>query len=668
MIFFGLTTFILAFIALVGACLPAVNGLRRKQTSLPPISTLLGKLSFGLNTLSLLSLLYLLITEDYSLAYVNAVINPTLTTTLRITALWGGQAGSLFFWTWILNLCLFIALLLHRRKLDAWSFLVIAANVLLFASINLFSDNPFNRIWLLTDNTLTSSLFSPAAGAQIYSMLTGVGLNPLLRHPGMIIHPPILYLGMALFLVPFAVAVSQLIRSDFKDGFMDQIRGWSLSAWIFLTAGVVLGSWWSYDVLGWGGYWAWDPVETASLLPWFTATALIHSLLMQIKRGIFRRFNLVLILLTFLLIAFSIFTTRSGIISSVHAFGESNIIYPLLAHMLGWFLLSAALLAWRWKQLGSQWEIGSLFSREAFFLYTNVILLGLMLVCLWGLLFPLISNLFTGTQITFDRGFYDRSTLPLFILLVLLMGICPLVGWTAASVTRLGKKIGVPLLLSVVVVLLSAFVGGIQSWIALLVISIVTLGLAALVSLTLRDAFAAGFGKFPRLWWAQRARYGAWFVHAGILLIALGIVGVETLSTSIEGTMLPGERMPLGNYEIEFVDINTSFDTPEYLNLSVHAILYKNGVKLQELTPGQHIYMDRQLYTTIPAVHSTLRGDVYAILLGHDRSIPYATIRLMDNPLVNFMWIGGGLLVAGGALALTVSHGNGQEEEEALDS
>ena len=663
MFYLGFLTSSFAMAASAAALVLVIVALIRKQTRLPGAAVLLTKLGFFTHSAALLSLMIMQVTQDYTNMHVVSVINPAMPWILKLTALWGGQTGSLFFWSWIVSLCAFLALSGKKPLLDNWSFLVVNLNQILFLGLSLVADNPFTRIWTLADGSLTTSLFAPGVGALVEKLNNGMGLNPLLRHPGMVIHPPLLYIGYALYLVPFALGISVLIRGVEGDQLLDQSRAWLLGAWVFLGAGIVLGSWWSYDVLGWGGYWAWDPVETASLLPWLSSTALLHSLLLERRQKIFQRFNLLLVLLSYLLVVFSIFVTRSGLVSSVHAFGESSIALPLLGFLLILLIGSTILLVWRWKALNREWKFGSAFSREALFLYTNIILIALVLICLWGLLYPMAKGALSGVEMTLHRGFYDRSTTPLFALLVVLMAVCPLVGWNAARLKQFGKKFWIPLSAGGLG-LLAVFLSGVRQVWALGGVFIVILGLTTLIYLTALDAKAVGLKRFPNLWWNQRARYGAWLVHAGILLIALGVIGMGNLSASIEGTMLPGEKMPLRGYEIEFVSVNENYENPEYKTVKAETILYKDGKEIARLNPAQHIYPDRQQYITIPDARATLQGDVYTLLAGYDIDVPYITLRLSDNPLVNLMWIGGVFMTLGGALAVTLPGKRGDQDEE----
>ncbi len=651
MFYLGLISFAASMLAMLVALILTIFQLIKRQTVLTESIVTLASVSFGLHTLSVLTLMAMQVLQDYTISYVVSVVNSVMPTILKMTAIWGGQAGSLFFWGWTLNLVLFLSLHVRRQIQDGWSFLFTALNLLFFGALSLFAENPFSRVWLTESGNILEGVFSPAAGASVYGGISGFGLNPLLRHWGMVIHPPILYFGFALFLVPFCVAISYLIRGESGEGLLGETRLWLLSAWILLTAGIVLGSWWSYDVLGWGGYWAWDPVETASLIPWFTSTGLLHSLLLQKQRKIFKRFNFVLILLTYILIIFSILITRAGLLSSVHAFGESNISLHLTLLTLTLFMVSVALLAWRWRRLQSGWELTSLVTRDAAFLYTNVVLIALTIVCFYGLVYPLITGVLTGTQIGLDRTFFDKAATPLFILLATLMAVCPLSAWTINAIRQLGKSAVIPLILSILLTVTSFFFL-IKSWLALLVLFVVAFGLLLMLALSLRDC------KTPReagkRWWGLRARHGAWFVHAGVLLIALGIVGMEGLSGSIQGTMIPGDKMPLRSYHVEFVQLTTEYENPEYLTIEAELVLWKDGKAVAKLYPGQHLYESRGQYISIPDKQSTLRGDFYTLLLDYNSMMGYVTIQASDNPLVNFMWIGALLMVLGAALAASL--------------
>lgn len=651
MFYLGLLTFAASVLAILTALVLTVFQLIKRQTQLTKPVIQLANLSFGLHTLSILSLMVMQVLQDYSNAYVVSVVNSVMPTVLKMTAVWGGQAGSLIFWSWTLNLVLFISLHVRRQIQDAWSFLFTALNVLFFSSLSLFAENPFSRVWLLESGDVLDGVFSPAAGATVYGGISGFGLNPLLRHWGMVIHPPILYLGFALFLIPFSVAMSHLIRGESGEGLLGETRLWLLSAWVLLTAGIVLGSWWSYDVLGWGGYWAWDPVETASLIPWLTSTGLLHSLLLQKQRKIFKRFNFVLIVLTYVMVIFSILITRAGLLNSVHAFGESKISLPLTLLTMILFGVCTGVLVWRWRSLYSGWELTSLVTRDAAFLYTNVILISLTVVCFYGLAYPLITGALTGTQIGLDRTFFDKAATPLFILLAVLMAVCPITAWTVNSAKQLGKAVRIPLVLSLALVVVYYFFLT-KSWLGLLVLFVITFGLILMVGLTLRDS------KTPRdatkKWWGQRARHGAWLVHAGVLLIALGIVGMEALEGSIQGTMIPGDKMPLRSYEVEFVQLTREYENPEYMTIEAELVLWKDGKAIDRLFPGQHLYEDRGQYVSVPDKRSTLRGDFYTLLLDYSGMMGYVTIQVSDNPLVNFMWIGALLMVLGAVLAASM--------------
>ena len=646
----GFGSFALAFAIMIFCLGYTVWQLNKKEEAISKLVRFLTNFGFVLHTVGILSLLYMQVTQDYSNVYVLGVINPAMPTYLKFTALWGGQAGSLFFWSWIINLCLVIAL--NRRHIlqDNWGYLFALINLIFFSAISLFLENPFERVWKLADESLVPALFSPAADASLYKGLIGTGLNPLLRHWGMIIHPPVLYIGFGAFLLPFAEALSHLIRKGDGSKLIAQLRPWLLIAWIFLTAGIALGSWWSYDVLGWGGYWAWDPVETASLIPWLISTGLLHSMFLTQKRDIFKRINLILVLASYLLILFSILVTRAGLISSVHAFGESAITIPLTVFLLAFTVLSIALIAWRWKKLDSGWEFGSWFSRDSLFLYTLIILGAIAFVCLWGLVYPMVMRLINGSEIVLDRSFYDRTTVPLFIVLVALMAICPLVGWSIGNLKKLGKKALIPLIVAVLATIATGLWIS-SKWIVLLSIFIAALGIAVLVTTTVREVSKA---ENPlKSFWKMRSRYGAFLVHCGILFIMLGIVGVEMLSDRIQGTLIPGDIMPLGDYGVEFVEVTSEYETPEALSVRAQINLWKDDKLIGTLAPGQDVYENRGQYVSIPGKRSNLAGDFYTILLDYNLEMGFVSIQATINPLVNFMWLGALFLFLGGAFSLS---------------
>jgi len=327
-------------------------------------------LTFPLLTLSALSIIYLLATDHYEVEYVASVTSLSMPMYLKITALWGGQAGSLVFWSWLMAA---FASAVTLRKWDRdreflpWVIVVSLVTLSFFLSLNIFVENPFARLWALPSGQIEKYMFQPAGG-QLFYPQDGQGLNPLLRHPGMIIHPPMLYLGFVSFVIPYAFAIAALVTGRTDDRWIRLTRRWTLWAWMFLSLGLVLGGRWAYDVLGWGGYWGWDPVEIAAFMPWLTGTAFLHSVMIQEKRGMLKQWNMVLIILTYDLVIFGTFLTRSGVLSSVHAFAQSAI-GPLFFGFIGLTLaVSLGLVMTRWNTLRGEAEMKSLLSREALFL------------------------------------------------------------------------------------------------------------------------------------------------------------------------------------------------------------------------------------------------------------------------------------------------------------
>jgi len=386
-------------------------------------------LTFPLLTISVLSTLYSLYMMDFSLAYVADVSSRAMSPFLRLTALWGGQQGSVLFWAWIMAGFVMIVLLRkweRDRELMPYVIAVSMLTTAFFIGVVVFITNPYTRLWHFPGAAeLTTALFQPA-GAMAYIPADGSGLNPLLRHFGMIGHPPTTYLGFTGFVIPYAFAIAALVTGKSSgDEWIRTTRRWTLVAWIFLSIGLILGGRWAYDVLGWGGFWGWDPVENAMLMPWLTGTAFLHSVMMTEKRGMLKKWNMVMIILTYSLALFGTFITRTGVVSSVHAFSKSALGPAFFAFIGLTFLGSLNLLFSRWSTLKADHELESFLSREAAFLLQNMLFLAITFAVFWGTVFPLISELFTGTKITVGPPYFKQVTGPLFAVLVLLMAMAP---------------------------------------------------------------------------------------------------------------------------------------------------------------------------------------------------------------------------------------------------
>jgi len=618
-------------------------------------------LTWPLITLSALSIIYLLVTGHYEIAYVSEVTSNSMPIYLRITALWGGQAGSLVFWTWLMS-AFTSAVTLRKWERDReflpWVIVVALVTLAFFLIMILFFENPFVRLWQVPLGQPVKAMFQPA-GAELLVQADGRGLNPLLRHPGMIIHPPMLYLGFVSFVIPYAFAIASLVTGRTDDRWIRITRRWTLVAWLFLSLGLLLGGRWAYDVLGWGGYWGWDPVEIAAFMPWLTGTAFLHSVMIQEKRGMLKHWNMVLIILTYALVIFGTFLTRSGVLSSVHAFAQSAI-GPLFFTYIGLtFIASLALLTNRWKGLKAEASMTSMLSRESLFLLNNLLFLGILVICFWGVIFPLVSELVTGQKVTVGPPFYERATGPLFGGLLLLMGVAPLAAWGHSTLRTLGRAALRPGLASLVV-LVALFVNGIHHPAALL-----GLWLASFVAIITLYEFWRGalarhrksgenlFLAFWNLMGRNRRRYGGFVIHLGVVLMAVGIIGIEIFQTETQGTLAQGERLVLGDYSLKY-DSLANFDTPDGRNVARAVVsVYKDNQYVGELHPRRDYYYESQQPMTIPGVRSTWTDDFYVLLVDWQPvSTAGATFKIYHNPLVNWLWLGGlvfilGTLVAG---------------------
>jgi cytochrome c-type biogenesis protein CcmF len=542
------------------------------------------------------------------------------------------------------------------REFLPWVVVVTGATLAFFLSLTVFFENPFSRLWQTITGEVAPHMFAPS-GAVLFSPPDGRGLNELLRHPGMVFHPPMLYLGFVAFVIPYAFAIAALVTGRTDDRWIRLTRRWTLVAWVFLSVGLVLGMRWAYDVLGWGGYWGWDPVEIAALMPWLAGTPFLHSVMIQEKRGMLKQWNMLLIILTYSLVIFGTFLTRSGVLSSVHAFAESSI-GPMFFIFIGLtFVISISLLIWRWGDLRAEVEMKSLLSREALFLLNNLLFLGILIVCFWGVIFPLISEIVTNQKITVGPPFYQRATGPLWAALLALMGVAPLSAWGYSTIKTIGRamwKPSIPTLLVPVVL----FVLGMRDWFALLGFTLVAFvifitgyeywrGIRARQKSQGENFFAA----LARLTARNRRRYGGYVIHIAVVVMAVGIIGITFFQTQTQQTLGVGQQMQISGYTLRY-DSLAQFPYIDGRQVTRTVLsVFRDGNLLGQIYPRYDLYPDGQPMT-IPAVRSTLRDDLYVVLVNWENvSEAQTPFKVYDNPLVNWLWIGSIMLVVGFVVA-----------------
>jgi len=670
----GYGALLITFLISIYGAVAAVYGARRNSSTWVDSARNATLLTFPLLTISSLSIIYLLVSGSYSVEYVSSVTSNSMPLYLRVTALWGGQAGSLVFWSWLMS-AFASAVTLRKwnrdREFLPWVILVSLVTLAFFLILIIFVENPFVRIWITPMGSVSTAMFQPA-GTSLFTPTDGQGLNPLLRHPGMIIHPPMLYLGFVSFVIPFAFAFAALVTGRTDDRWIRVTRRWTLVAWLFLSLGLLLGGRWAYDVLGWGGYWGWDPVEIAAFMPWLTGTAFLHSVMIQEKRGLLKHWNMVLVILTYDLVIFGTFLTRSGVLSSVHAFAQSAIGPLFFGFIALTFAVSLGLLVRRWKELKSTGYMTSVFSREAFFLANNWLFMIILVVCFLGVTFPVLTealgfvgqripalaDVFTGQKVTFGPEWYERITAPFFAGLLFLMGIAPLSAWKHSTLKTLGRGAWKPFIASLLVLVIVFFIG-VRHWAALL-----GFWLAALTaSITLFEFWRAtrarshahGENLLLALWnlaGRNRRRYGGYVIHLGVVLMAIGIIGIEVFQKQTQGTIAQGEQLALGDYSIRY-DSLAVFDTDDGRNVARAVIsVYRDGKYLGELYPRRDYYYESQQPMTIAGVRSTMEDDFYVLLVDWEPvSTAGATFRVYHNPLVNWLWLGGFVFILGTMVA-----------------
>ena len=646
---FGYGVLVVSLLVAAYSLFAAVYGAINKSAALVESARRAMLLTFPLLSLSAAALVYLLVTNHFEVAFVYEVTSRSMPTYLRVTAWWGGQAGSLLFWAWLLA-AFTSAVTIRKWERDIeflpWVIVINAITLIFFLSMVVFYENPFTRFWLVAGN-VEPHMFAPL-NATLFAAQDGNGLNPLLRHPGMVIHPPMLYLGFVSFVIPYSFAMAALITGRTDDRWIRLTRRWSLWAWLFLSFGLVLGGRWAYDVLGWGGYWGWDPVEIAAFMPWLTGTAFLHSVMIQEKRGLFKHWNMILVILTYSLVIFGTFLTRSGVLSSVHAFANSPIGPFFMGFVSITLVASIALVIWRWPLLQGETEMKSMLSREALFLLNNLLFMSVLVVCFWGVVSPLASELLTNQKVTLGPPFYERATAPIFAALMFLMGVAPLSAWGHSTLQTLGRALWKSALASLIITAVLFFTYT-KNYIALVAFFLIALVLLV----TLQEFWRAARARqrtqgenFPtalvRLMGRNRRRYGGYIIHISMMLMAIGILGIEIFQTETQGALAKGEDLKIGGYTVQYRELASWDDQGKGVNFTRAVVdVYRNGIYLGKLTPRIDYYFDSQQNMTIPGNRSTLKDDLYVLLVDWEPvSNAGATFKIFVNPLVNWLWIG----------------------------
>ena len=642
----GYIATVLAFVLALYAAVIAVVGARRQMWELVVSARNAAYGATGLLTLAIVILEILLIAGHYQTEYVFQTSNRAAPLFFRITALWGSQDGSLLFWSWLMSI--FGALVLVQkwgsmRNLMPYVIGVVQVTLAFFLGLVVFVANPFQQLNVI-----------PA---------DGTGMNPLLRHFGMIIHPPMLYIGFVAFVIPFAFAIASLITRQTGDLWIRTTRRWTLTAWLFLSLGLILGGWWAYDVLGWGGYWGWDPVENASLIPWLVATPFLHSVMMQQGRGMLKRWNMALVILTFCLMLNGTFLTRSGLIASVHTFAQSAIGPLFLGFIALVFIFSFYLFVSRWDDLKSDNELDSLISRESFFLLNNLLFVGLAVVVWWGTHFPLFSEALTGEVIVVGPPFFEQTTAPLWAAIVLLMGVAPLVPWRRANLKRLGDALLWPAAVGLGTMAILFFVVGLNIFWALLGFGLCVFTLTATLIEYWRGVSARHGSKgepYPvalkKLIGRNRRRYGGYLVHIGVILVAVGVIGSRFYQVETQQNLAVGESMAIssqavGTYELTYQGLRDGASPDDRLITEAVLDVSYNGRPVDQLIPTREFFVVQQQPMTIPDKRSTLADDLYVVLAGWEGTGQTATFKAYINPLVNWIWIGGIVFMLGTLIA-----------------
>lgn len=617
---------------------------------------------WALLTAAVADLVTLFLTNDFSVNFVADHSMRAQATIYKVSAFWGGQEGSLLLWAWILSFYT-LAVALLARKADA-DISATATSVL--CGVAVF----FNGLIALVANPFAQTIDAVPAD--------GRGLNPLLQNYWMQIHPPTLYSGYVGCSVPFAFAAAALLHRRFDTNWVNLVRRWTLLPWLILTLGIIMGGAWAYETLGWGGYWAWDPVENASLIPWFTATAFLHSIIIQARRGMLKAWNMVLVSLTFLLSIFGTFLTRSGVVSSVHAFANSGI-GPYFMSFLGFALVfSFGLIIWRRNDLATTAEIDSPFSREGAFLLNNWILLGSAFAVLWGTVYPAIHETLTGQKISVGAPYFNRVMVPLGLILLALTGVGPLMAWRRTSPKALWKLFRLPVVAGVLVSPLLWYLSqqhtGAATSFCLCVFVVVAIGSEFVRGARARhnmtgESVPEGFLNLIR---KNKQRYGGYIVHLGVVVFFIGVTGSSAFKIEKPPMALrPGDSMTIGEYTVRYLEMirPDPIDADKSEQVAAHLEVVRGGQVIADLRPGPSVDvykptgldMDRGTapgqpppqgqVARRPYIMSSLSNDLYLVLTDYDMRSQAIELKTFVNPLVKWIWISTLFFISGSIIA-----------------
>lgn len=611
---------------------------------------------FGSITVALAVLLHAFLTHDFSIQYVAGFSDRTMPTFYLIGALWGGQAGSLLFWAWKAILFVSLCVYINRERYQhimPWLIAVCLSVVAGLLIIVVFGSNPFEGYQLIDD---------PSSGS---------GLNPLLQTPLMMIHPPFLLTGMASMTVPFGFAMAALLSGRLDNTWVEAARKWILIPWLMLTIGNILGGMWAYQELGWGGYWAWDPVENAALLPWLTSTALIHSLLIQERRGMLKRWNIGLMLGTFLLTLFGTYITRSGLIESIHSFAQSDIGPYFLTLLLTFSALSLALFVWRWKSLRAEQRLDSPVSREAAFIFNNWMFLSMAGVVLFGTLWPRIKEWTTGMEVAMGPPWFNRWMIPLGLLMLLMMGVGTIIAWRRANWRNFHQNFVLPIAITAVLtpVSISAYWMlrgrdlGVTPDAIIAVYAISAVAFCIFVAAATLQEFYRGMAarrrahdeswshSLVRLCMKQKRRYGGYIVHLGVVFAFLAFAG-NSMKIEEDVSLSPGDTYTIGDYTLTYQGLEPQERRDQTLYVATLPVM-QDGEPKYTIHPGKAVFRaSEEMPVSEIDIRSTPLEDLYVALVNFEPRNGQAVFKVFVSPFTWFFWFGGVMMVLGTLICL----------------